>query len=56
MQRQKYLCLIWKERELVLMTFPNRQRMCSTAERKWCLYFRPLLVYTRSAECRVDSF
>jgi hypothetical protein len=33
----------------MLKTLPYRQRMCSTAERKWRLYFQTLLVFTRIA-------
>jgi hypothetical protein len=33
MQRQKYILpKIGEKRELMLMTLPNRQRMCSTAD------------------------
>jgi hypothetical protein len=33
---------------------PNRQRMCSTAERKWRLYLQTLLVFTSSPGGRVE--
>jgi hypothetical protein len=36
------------------MTLPNRQRMCSPAERKWRLYFQTLLVFAHTPGGRIE--
>jgi hypothetical protein len=45
--------LIWRKRELILMTLPNRRPMSSTAEQKWSLYLQTFLVFTSSPGGRV---
>jgi hypothetical protein len=38
----------------MLITVPNRQPLCSAAERKWRIYIQKLLIFASSPGSRVD--